>query len=321
MEESLEKKEFGLHTVPWWDCHWEGQIMPVITRNFSLCVMWRLIPLGKLGSDHWFNSHRSLYSRQAVMTFSPCRSRLVALRCACFKAVFSLCHSSAEKVEDGISNKIVLVPKATLPFLFWSCNVRLGIERTLNCNDFYWPIKWGWVQRAVHKCSLIWAVMNFQPASLLFSSLSSPSPLSASFLLSFSSSFPSLLLSVSLFSLFSFPPSRHADPGELTPGHPANAGECSASLLLCLLHLWHHWSAIVGWSAPEPLFHGGKLHNVSEWEMLSPCPVCGRCLFPSLPLISFCPLSQEFQGINISRLYPIFHLSLPQAQKLPFLSQ
>ena len=59
------------------------------------------------------------------------------------------------------------------------------------------------------------------------------------------------------------PSPRYADPGEPAPGHTAHAGECAPALLLCLLHLWHHWRAALGWPASKSLLPGGELHHVS----------------------------------------------------------
>ena len=39
------------------------------------------------------------------------------------------------------------------------------------------------------------------------------------------------------------------NPGDAPAGHPANAGQCAAALLLCLLHLWDHGCSDVGGAA------------------------------------------------------------------------
>ena len=36
------------------------------------------------------------------------------------------------------------------------------------------------------------------------------------------------------------------NPGDAAAGHPTNAGQCAAALLLCLLHLWDCGGAAVG---------------------------------------------------------------------------
>ena len=43
-----------------------------------------------------------------------------------------------------------------------------------------------------------------------------------------------------------FDPLCLQNPGDAAAGHTANAGQCAAALLLCLLHLWDCGGAAVG---------------------------------------------------------------------------
>ena len=46
---------------------------------------------------------------------------------------------------------------------------------------------------------------------------------------------------------------RHAYPCDATPGHAADAGQRPPAMLLCLLHLWHHWRATLVRPAAQPM--------------------------------------------------------------------
>ena len=48
-------------------------------------------------------------------------------------------------------------------------------------------------------------------------------------------------------------PTRYANPGDVTVGHYANAGQCTSPLLFRFFHLWDSWSAVVGGSSQKPL--------------------------------------------------------------------
>ena len=46
---------------------------------------------------------------------------------------------------------------------------------------------------------------------------------------------------------------RYENSGHASSGHPANAGECLAALLFCLLHLRNSWGPTLGWPTQTAL--------------------------------------------------------------------
>lgn len=64
------------------------------------------------------------------------------------------------------------------------------------------------------------------------------------------------------FDLFCF---RHADIGDASAGHPANAGERAPVVLLRLFHLRHRWrAAMAGYTETAVLHPQGNEHNVAQ---------------------------------------------------------